>query len=103
MRALGIHHVADAHHSGGRERAFVDGAENIAVIMRIEQAGRNVLALTVNYHTLARKISADRLNAAAGDEHVRVGEDALRTAGPNSCAFDQDYIRRCNRPTAIQR
>ena len=39
---FGIDHVLDAHHGGGGQCALVNGAEDHAVVMAIDQAWSNV-------------------------------------------------------------
>ena len=64
---FGIDDISDADHGGGRERAFVDAAENHAVTVAINDAGGDIQAGAVNEECIGIRLGleiADGLDLA---------------------------------------
>ncbi len=98
---LGVHHITDAYHRGGRQRAFVDAAENHTVAVAINEAGRDVHPLRANHDAVEgfwRRQRAPHLDdAAIGDADGAVGDHAFGPARPNRRVLNNHILGRHQR------
>ena len=108
VEGLGIDHVADADHRGGGQGRFVDGAEDEAVVVGVDDTRRDVFSPTVNHERrrgrvgLRAQVCAERLDFAALDQQVGIPNSALRPAGPEGRPFNQNSRRFGQRTASFQ-
>ncbi len=108
VERLRVDHVADADHGGGRKGPFVDGSENKAVIVGINDARRHVPAASIDdvgrsgtVQTRSQAL-ANRLDLAAFHEQVGVFQPARGPAGPEGRAGHENGGGRRRGPAALQ-
>ena len=103
---LRIHHIANAHHRGARQAGLVHVAENRRVAVTVNDAGRDRAARRVHDEGVGACIRpkfADAKNLPAGNHHLRVRQNAERTACPHGRVGEQDDRRIRDRAAAVER
>ncbi len=104
IRGFRIDDVADADHCRARDGAFVDVAQNHAVIVAVDDARGDVFAFGVDDQLVAITVVielSDFSNFAVTNEDGGVGQDAVFGAGPDGRMLNQNGWRICQRAATV--
>ena len=91
LRRLGVDDVADRDHCRRGQGAFVDRAENHAVVVSVDNAGGDVPALGIDHVGVFGwlNVAADFFDLAVNDQEVVLFQDAAFATGPKRRVADE--------------